>query len=98
MTTEPISGGWDYTFEPVNGGHQARMTGWGLDLGPGDYLLLSNPASSNGCSIYRIVEINYYFDPSNMWRAEVRWCPPDAIEPDVLQAANDLVTAGNSDK
>jgi len=69
--------GWghDFTFTPRNGGQEASMVGWGHGLCVGDLLLMTNPKSSNGLSLYRIEEVSYFPDPEDMWSASVRWAP-----------------------
>ncbi len=63
--------GHDYTFEPVNGGMQGIMCGWGIGIAEGDYLILDNKNGRNGSSRYVVNQITYFSDPSDMWRADV---------------------------
>jgi hypothetical protein len=64
--------GHDYTFEPVNGGLQARLMGWGMDIKAGDYLLLQNGDDSTR---YQVDSIKYYSDPFDMWSATATFAP-----------------------
>ena len=74
--------GHDCTFRPRNGGLEASMTGWGNGIGEGDFLLLSNPASSRGSSRYQVKTITYYRDPPDMWKADVVFAPRYEAEKD----------------
>jgi hypothetical protein len=44
------------------------MTGWGLGIKDGDYLLLENGKSH---ALYKVAGINYESDPIDMWDAKV---------------------------
>lgn len=66
--------GWghDYIFRPIEGGMRGSMSGWGVGIESGDYLLLQN----EGCSTrYRVDEIEYYSNPHDQWRAQVSFAP-----------------------
>lgn len=55
-----------YIHEVVNGGQLLRMGGWGHGIRKGDDLLLPNGGATTR---YRIREIEYAHDPSDMWHA-----------------------------
>lgn len=65
-----FEGGHDYAFEQIEGGDQAYMTSQGKGLRKGDYLLLKDREAQP--IRYRIEEIDYYADPSDMWMASLR--------------------------
>lgn len=65
--------GHDYVFDPVDGGQQGKMMGWGLGISDGDYLILQDP--KGGTTRYRVVSIRYLGDPKDMWDAEVEFAP-----------------------
>lgn len=69
--------GWDYYIREVhNGGLRIEAGGWGDGLHKGDYLLLQNKDSqSKPTTRYRIVDIEYYRDPSDMWSAVLEFAP-----------------------
>lgn len=58
--------GKDYVFEPLHGGLGGYMTAVGKGIKPCDYIILQH-----GCQNYRykVEEIDYYSDPSDMWIA-----------------------------
>ncbi|OUL18433.1 hypothetical protein [Nostoc sp. 106C] len=58
--------GKDYIFETLQGGLEGYMTGTGKGIKPSDYIILQY-----GCQNYRykVEEIDYYADPSDMWIA-----------------------------
>ncbi len=58
--------GQDYVFEILEGSIQGYMTGQGKDIKPGDYILLQKGSESYR---YRVEEIDYYSNPSDMWIA-----------------------------
>jgi hypothetical protein len=60
--------GHDYTFRPVNSGAAGEAMGWGRGIVRGDYLILEN---GTGSTRYRVVEIEYFMNPDDMWRASV---------------------------
>jgi hypothetical protein len=64
--------GHDYSFTPADGGRFGHATGWGRGIQAGDFLLLQNGDRS---SRYRVVEIGYYSDPPDMWRAQLAFAP-----------------------
>lgn len=68
--------GHDYTFEPNDGGLVAKMAGWGHGIRQGDYLILEAPADQG--TRYRVREVRYCADPSDMWFAKVEFAPRSA--------------------
>jgi hypothetical protein len=56
----------DYVFELSGQGDTGHMTGCGKGITPGDCLLLCQGGESVE---YKVEEINYYANPSNMWTA-----------------------------
>jgi hypothetical protein len=64
--------GHDFIFTPINNGLKGDMSGWGLDIKQGDYLILPNNGKSTR---YRVDNIKYYSNPSDMWSAQVSFCP-----------------------
>lgn len=72
----PLVAGHDYTFEPLDGGLRARMSGWGAGLRKGDYLLLGAPKHApTRTTRYRITKVEYCADPADMWFADVSFAP-----------------------
>lgn len=67
--------GHDYTFSSVDGGYRGDMIGWGPKDGSkikeNDVLVLSNSASFSGVSPYKVKQVTYWNDPSDMWSAKV---------------------------
>lgn len=61
------------TWDTDDGGVTARITGWGRGVKQGDYILLSH--NNGDPTRYRVERIEYYNDPPDMWRAEVRFAP-----------------------
>lgn len=66
--------GWghDFTFEPEQGGKQGSMMGWGHGLNNGDYLILP---VRGGTTRYQIETVEYFMNPSDMWKASVVFAP-----------------------
>ncbi len=62
--------GTDYIFELVDNTGTAYMTGQGMTIQPGDYLLLS--INDQVCK-YQVEEIDYYCNPSDMWIASLKY-------------------------
>ncbi|GAB4243395.1 MAG: hypothetical protein Kow0049_32960 [Stanieria sp.] len=58
--------GSDYIFELVDHTDKGYMTGYGMGVKPGDHLLLT---IDNQVCQYRVQEIDYYANPSDMWIA-----------------------------
>jgi len=75
MATHDYSGknrcwGHDYTFDPIDFGRKAKMSGWGRGINPGDFLIIDNHDIGNGeTTRYQIEEIRYCDDPPDMWFA-----------------------------
>lgn len=65
--------GHDYTFTPSDDGMKAKMIGWGHGIAIGDYLILQHPEGGQSC--YRVEQIVYMRDPSDMWSASVVFSP-----------------------
>jgi MioC protein len=66
---------WGHSFNIIkseNGGHRLKVVGWGLGIKKKDYLILPN---EGGTTRYRVTEINYYFDPRDMWNATLEFAP-----------------------
>jgi len=61
--------GRDYVFDPLHGGLGGYMTATGKGIKPRDYIVLQY-----GCKSYqyKVEEIDYYSDPSDMWMALVK--------------------------
>ena len=69
--------GHDYNVTSVDEQtHDARLIGWGVGITEGDYILLK---SGEGSTRYRIIEINYFSDPYDMWSAETSFAPRDSV-------------------
>lgn len=66
--------GWgrDYTFSPKDAGRRGRMTGWGVGIRKGDFLILPNGDSTTR---YRVRRIRYFLNPSDQWAADVIFWP-----------------------
>ena len=59
--------GHDYTItDVIDGGQQLIAMGWGHGLRVGDFIKIQNKDSTTH---YRIDEIEYMSDPSDMWDA-----------------------------
>lgn len=65
--------GHDYTFEPHKGGRRGRAMGWGHGIRKGDYLILDNGPGET--TRYRVMNIGYFPDPPDMWKAELKFAP-----------------------
>ncbi len=69
--------GHDYTtLRVIDGGQRLRLSGWGLGINAGDYLILQN---GNGSTRYRVDSIDYRTDPRDMWLAEASFAPRQAV-------------------
>jgi hypothetical protein len=67
--------GWgnDYAVTSViDGGKQIKLSGWGLGISSGDFLILQN---GNDTTRYQVDEINYLGNPKDMWRASATFAP-----------------------
>ena len=79
----PGTRGWghDYTWEPEPGGLRGTAIGHGAGISNGDYILLerhdnnSGRLLSDGRTRYRVVSIEYYADPTDMWQATLEFAP-----------------------
>jgi MioC protein len=69
--------GRDYLFESIDGGAGGYMTGQGKGIERGDYLILPD---GSGTSRYRVDEIDYYSNPSDMWIALLKPVPTEPEE------------------
>ena len=79
--------GHSCSFKPEEG-RKASAVGWGPRGGgkirKDDVLVLDNGAAG---ARYRVMEIEYYRDPRDMWRATLRWYPhPDNMDRIVAEA------------
>lgn len=69
--------GHDYTtLSVIDGGQRLRLSGWGLGINAGDYLILPN---GSGTTRYRVDSIEYRIDPHDMWFAEATFAPRQAV-------------------
>lgn len=69
--------GHDYTtLKVIDGGQRLRLSGWGLGINSGDYLILLN---GNGTTRYRVDSIEYRMDPCDMWFVEATFAPRQAV-------------------
>ena len=69
--------GHDYTtLKVIDGGQRLRLSGWGLGINAGDYLILPN---GKGTTRYRVDSIEYRMDPRDMWFAEATFAPRQAV-------------------
>lgn len=69
---------WGRSFNVLSvedGGQCIKVVGWGLGIKRKDYLILPN---EGGTTRYRVVEIDYYEDPRDMWRATLEFAPRQA--------------------
>jgi len=66
--------GWghDIMYTVVDEGRQLQAMGWGYNIKRGDYILLSN---EQRYTRYRVGDINYFRDPSDMWQATLIFDP-----------------------
>ncbi|MBH8554707.1 hypothetical protein I8751_20560 [Nostocaceae cyanobacterium CENA357] len=58
--------GKDYVFESLSSGIEGQMTGIGKGIKPRDYIILQRGFETYR---YRVEQIDYYSDPSDMWIA-----------------------------
>jgi hypothetical protein len=69
--------GHDYSIrQAADGGTRLRMTGWGVGIVAGDYLILRN---GDGTTRYQVEQIDYCNDPRDMWFADVAFAPRQAV-------------------
>ena len=69
--------GHDYTtLKVIDGGQRLRLSGWGLGINAGDYLILPN---GDGTTRYRVDSIDYRMDPQDMWFADATFAPRQAV-------------------
>lgn len=64
--------GWghDYAIMTVtNGGQQLAASGWGRGIETGHFLMFTHPEGGN--SIYKVDNIRYSLNPSDMWFADL---------------------------
>ena len=68
--------GWghDLAYTPIKR-NRLRATGWGRGIKPGDFILLSN---GDADTRYQFTTIDYYADPSDMWRAVLSFAPRES--------------------
>lgn len=63
--------GHDYAITEIkNGGQEIRMTGWGHNLNPGDFIIIQNNSiepGANPTTRYQIKSIEYQSNPRDMW-------------------------------
>jgi hypothetical protein len=71
--------GHSYIFNPVNGGTQGLMSGFGEGIRVGDFLILENKGKTTR---YMVDEIFYYPDPGDMWSAKVSFAPRSKTDTD----------------
>lgn len=65
--------GHDYSIQLIEG-ETMLMMGWGLEITPGDYLMLFNERIQR-LVYYEVTEIDYFIDPIDMWTATVQFVP-----------------------
>jgi hypothetical protein len=61
-----LTRGQDYFFESIEEGTKGYLTKQGQKVQPGDYIILRE---ENNTFRYKIEEIDYYSNPSDMWIA-----------------------------
>ena len=59
-----LTWGTDYEFELLENNRQAQMTAQGKGVKPGDRIILKNNTFTE---TYRIEDVEYYSNPSDMW-------------------------------
>jgi len=90
-TPKPEPKTHDYTSERRRWGHDYAITqvkdntinicGWGYGLSKGDYFVFTNQKTHDSTR-YQIKKIEYYADPTDMWRAEMVFAPrPGRLPP-----------------
>lgn len=68
--------GHDYTVRSVqDGGRVIQLSGWGLGLRAGDFILLRDQSEPGASTRYRLRSIRYERDPRDMWQAEAEFAP-----------------------
>lgn len=74
QTHDYTNRGWghDYIFNPVDGGLRGKISGFGVGIREGDFLILQNKGDTTR---YRVESIKYCSDPKDMWHAEVVFAP-----------------------
>lgn len=65
--------GWDLAYEPLPG-NELDAHGWGHGLSKGDYVLLTNPRTSEDTR-YQIKRLRYCDRPDDMWFATLSFAP-----------------------
>tara|TARA_Y100001963_G_C6672968_1_gene396015 strand:+ start:300 stop:548 length:249 start_codon:yes stop_codon:yes gene_type:complete len=72
------SWGHDYNILSINdNGLSLRLTGWGYGLSDDDYIILKNGMDTTR---YKIDEVRYENNPSDMWFAEASFAPRNLEE------------------
>lgn len=86
MKTHDYTNRWwghDFFVSKVeDSGRRIEVGGWGPGLKAGDYLILVN-GSLTESTRYRLVAVEYYSDPADMWKATADFAPrlnPTPIE------------------
>jgi hypothetical protein len=93
-TTDPVTHdygpgrrcwGHDFTISRViDNGQQLHASGWGPALGrqirTGDYLLLEQ--SGGRTTRYRVQDVTYSLDPTDMWHATLTFAPRRPVSKD----------------
>ena len=67
--------GWGHDFTittVIDRVKQLKASGWGYGIRCGDFLLLPNKL---GITRYRVININYYSNPADMWNADLSFAP-----------------------
>ena len=65
--------GHDYTFDPIENGMRASMSGWGHGIEAGDYLIIQDGADRT--TRYKVDNIRYCNDPADMWHVKASFAP-----------------------
>ncbi|MFN8994550.1 MAG: hypothetical protein ACK5X3_12935 [Pseudomonadota bacterium] len=81
--------GHDFTITQIfDGGMWLSITGWGLGISKGDFIILPD---GNATARYQIASIEYYNNPPDMWRAKAEFAPRARLARDVRQEQEGVV-------
>jgi hypothetical protein len=70
--TSPSWGHSTSNWKTEDKGMTASCCGWGKGIRKDDFILLKN---GDGTYQYQFVEIDYFHDPSDMWKAKLKFAP-----------------------
>lgn len=69
--------GHDFAIMAIrDGGKELRVSGWGLGIETGHYLVLPN---GDDTTRYRVRDIEYEYNPRDQWHATLDFAPRPAL-------------------